>query len=162
MSRSVVLAALVLVAGACAGGPAEAPAPEEAILGAWTCATEGALSMQGQFAYKPEGVTDFKADLKTVRGGVTMELSGEGQASWAFLEPAADAPADAPLQLQQTMTAIKVTSAKANGEPFDVALAQQLAGGMLLNQTSVFAATVAPDSLVLKAAEDDATTTCTR
>lgn len=154
MKATLAIAAAALAAGACASAP---PTPAQQILGAWDCHAESdGMVVDGAFTYMTGGLSRADATMDVAVSGMKVWLAGKLDATWGFQPDGS---------LIETITALKVTSAKADGNdlpPVTVStMVQPMIDQMVVGQSST--STVAFNGDVMTSTDKDGVvTTCRR
>ncbi len=154
MRRTGFLVCAGLVLAACASSPPKPPTPEQMLMGAWTCeSSAGVAKIKGVTTYRPGGAATFHLDVAGQGGGMVIEASGDGDATWKLLEN--------DTKLEQTLGGVTVTAAKLNGNVIDPALAQSMIGPYIAGQTAISALEITPVTMKLSST-DGTVTTCSK
>ena len=98
------------VAAACASAP-EAMTPQQMMTGTWNCATESeGVVISGVFDYQANGLATSTSNIDVDAGAVKIALTANADSTWGF---------DADGKMTETVTAMKLTSAKMAGQEMD-------------------------------------------
>jgi hypothetical protein len=149
MKRILFAAVLTLVAG-CATKP---PTATDLLLGKWSCESSGQAKINADIVYLAGGTGTFHLAMSGGQGGLTIEAAGDGEATWKLLE--------GDTKLEDTITSLKITSAKMNGQVIDPGMAQGMIEGSIKGQSTTSTIQITKTTLV-RTATDGTVTNCTR
>jgi hypothetical protein len=89
-------------------------APQERVLGPWSCAVDmGGLAGTAQLTYRPDGTTTGPVSFKGEADGIDMDITGDVTSTWEFL-------ADG--RFRETVTGFTIKTAAFDGEVMSPAL----------------------------------------
>ncbi|MEY4784690.1 MAG: hypothetical protein RIR41_2625 [Pseudomonadota bacterium] len=122
MVRIALGAMAFAVAAACASAP-EAKTPQQMMTGKWSCATESeGVVISGVFDYQANGLATSTSNIDVDAGAVKIALTANADSTWGF---------DADGKMTETVTAMKLTSAKMAGQEMDKDMVESLVQPMI-------------------------------
>ena len=118
----IAIGALALAAAACSSAPA-AQTPQQMIMGKWTCSTESeGVKISGVFDYLANGLAKSTSNIDVDAGAVKIVLTADADSTWGF---------DADGKMTETVTAMKLNSAKMAGQEMDKDMVESLVQPMI-------------------------------
>ncbi len=110
------------LATSCASAPA-AQTPQQMVMGKWNCATESeGVAISGVFDYQANGLAKSTSNIDVDAGAVKIVLTATADSTWGF---SADG------KMTETVTAMKLTSAKMAGQEMDKDMVESLVQPMI-------------------------------
>lgn len=155
MVRIAVGTMMLAAVAACSSTPAPKP-PQEMILGKWTCETASEnITISGVFDYQANGLAKSQSNIGVDAGAVKIALTADADSTWGF---GADG------KMTETVTAMKLTSAKMGGQDMPADMVESLVQPMIdevVGQSST-TTVVFGDNSFTSTTEEDIVTTCRR
>jgi hypothetical protein len=107
---------------ACSSAPA-AQTPQQKMVGKWTCTTDTEnIVISGVFDYRADGLATSSSKIEVDAGAVKISLTSDADSTWGF---------DADGKMTETVTAMKLTSAKMAGQEMDKDMVESLVQPMI-------------------------------
>ncbi len=143
------------VMAACSSAPS-AQTPQQMVMGKWNCATQtDDIAISGVFDYQANGLAKSTSNIDVNAGAVKIVLTADADSTWGF---GADG------KMTETVTAMKLTSAKMGGQDMAPAMVASLVQPMVdgvVGQSSTTTVAFGDNSFV-STTEEGIVTTCKR
>mgnify|MGYP000553034635 CR=1 FL=1 len=152
MKRILIAASALVALGACASASG-AKDPSEMILGTWTCkANSEGVTTEAVVTYVKGGTATMDAKVGLTQGGMAMNITGKGDATWKFLPDG---------KIEEKITKLTVSGGKMGKTDVPIAMVQPMVDQMVVNQTVVSTTVITPTTMT-STDENGVVTTCAR